>query len=52
MALVASGAPPSGTYRTAVGNPPPGEALDLAGFVGGDPIAFTVNFEAHGCVVA
>jgi hypothetical protein len=52
MGLVVSGASLRGAYRTAVGEPRPGETFDLVGFVNGDLIAFTVDFGAYGCVAA
>ena len=42
----------SGTYRTAVGAPGVFEEFPLTGFVSGDLISFTVNWQNYGCVTA
>ncbi len=42
----------TGTYRTKVGAPKPSAEFPLVGFVSGDLIAFTVNFDGHGTLTA
>ncbi len=42
----------SGKYKTAVGNPDPGEEFDLVGFASGDLLSFTVNFGSYGSLTS
>lgn len=42
----------SGEYRTAVGEPEPGESFSITGFVQGDLLAFCVNFAEHSSLAA
>lgn len=42
----------SGEYRTAVGEPNPGEIFPIVGFVQGDLLAFCVNFDHHDSLAA
>jgi len=38
----------TGSFRTNVGSPSPGEEFALVGFCAGDLVSFTVNFGRHG----
>lgn len=52
MELTVSGVKVLGKYRTGVGLPTPTEEFDLAGYINGDLVSFTVDFGKYGSLTS